>query len=616
MTRLSLFLCTIFFCVFSLLFLPVTAHAEENFSTSYSVVYAIKDEKTTEAKLDVELTNNTSEYFASSYTLQVGFDDIKNITASDLGGQLEPKVTKNEAGNAISLKFNKKIVGIHNKQKFTLTFDTPNVARKQGNVWEINVPGIANPDEFSDFTVTIVPPDGIGEPTYIKPATHDHSLTFTKADLGKAGISVAFGDSQIYSFDLQYHLRNENVFPVQTEIALPPTTNYQDIAIDSISPRPDDVILDDDGNWLAQYRLSPSEKTDVVVTGRAKMHLVPQKEALSDDDRKKYLQAQQYWEVTNPKIQELAKKLKTPEAIYSYVVNTLKYDFTRVSDTQERLGAVKALANPKQAVCLEFTDLFIALSRAAGIPARELNGFAYTENAKQRPLSLVQDILHAWPEYYDDTKGAWVMVDPTWGNTTGGIDYFHIFDFDHLVFVTKGEDSRYPIPAGGYKFEEDKEKKDVHVGFADSFITTPAQIVLEPQLHSIYASALPIRGTISVMNTGHTLADKQVIDLTSQELLPHTQKIHIPLVPPYGRKDVAFAFDSVPFLTNKTYKFTIEASGQTTYHTIRVTPFVLTKPRILGGIALVISSIIIWIIAYESRRIHVLRRRKHRSVRR
>jgi len=51
------------------------------------------------------------------------------------------------------------------------------------------------------------------------------------------------------------------------------------------------------------------------------------------------------------------------------------------------------------------------------------------------------------------------MVDPTWGNTTGGVDYFNTFDFDHLAFVVKGISSTYPVPAGGYKLTGDENKK-------------------------------------------------------------------------------------------------------------------------------------------------------------
>ena len=93
---------------------------------------------------------------------------------------------------------------------------------------------------------------------------------------------------------------------------------------------------------------------------------------------------------------------------------------------------------------MEFTDLFITIARSAGIPAREVNGFAYTENPDIQPLSLVNDVLHAWPEYYDSEKGVWIPVDPTWGSTTGGVDYFSKLDLRHFTFVVHGKDSTKP----------------------------------------------------------------------------------------------------------------------------------------------------------------------------
>jgi len=59
------------------------------------------------------------------------------------------------------------------------------------------------------------------------------------------------------------------------------------------------------------------------------------------------------------------------------------------------------LDNTTNAVCLEYTDLFVTLARAAGIPSRSIEGFAYTKNSRLRPLSLVDDVLHAWVQYYD-----------------------------------------------------------------------------------------------------------------------------------------------------------------------------------------------------------------------
>ena len=70
--------------------------------------------------------------------------------------------------------------------------------------------------------------------------------------------------------------------------------------------------------------------------------------------------------------------------------------------------------------CNEHTQLFIALSRAAGIPARAAAGLA---------LVGTKFYYHAWPEVF---VGKWVAVDPTFGQFPA--------DASHLRFVYGGLD--------------------------------------------------------------------------------------------------------------------------------------------------------------------------------
>jgi transglutaminase-like putative cysteine protease len=404
---------------------------------------------------------------------------------------------------------------------------------------------------------------------------------------------------------LQYHLQNKNLFPIRTEIALPPDTNYQKVGIDSLSPEPVQVHADTDGNWLAEYNLSPSQRLEVTAKGNVVIALNPDKVPETAANLKQYLEEKQYWQTSNAKIQQLAKELQTPEAIYDYIVKTLNYDFSRVTGGKSRLGAVGVIEHPSSAVCLEFTDMFVAIARAAGIPAREVDGYAYTQNPKQRPLSLVQDILHAWPEYYDPAQQTWVMVDPTWGNTTGGVDYFHTLDFDHLTLVKKGVSSTYPIPAGGYKTAGDEDKKDVNVSFSDSVTLAQANLTLDPAIADSHTAGFPIGGSITVVNTGPSVSTDQSVTVTATTLSPKQQKLHIGSLLPFERKDIALSFDKQPLLTNSTHIFTMNLAGKTESKTIHVVPVFLEEWRFLGGILLALFTIIILIIAVKAGRIHL-----------
>src|SRR5207247_1154304 len=104
---------------------------------------------------------------------------------------------KNNEGYLIALHFNKKAVGLGSKQEFEITFDTSTLARHYGRIWEIDIPGITNPEDFSTFVVELKIPPSFGPSAYSKPQQQAQNLIFDKQTLGRSGISLAFGDTQI-----------------------------------------------------------------------------------------------------------------------------------------------------------------------------------------------------------------------------------------------------------------------------------------------------------------------------------------------------------------------------------------------------------------------------------
>jgi len=604
---LSVFLFFIFFVLFQSI-----VHAQTNFSTIYKVTYTVSENENTNVNIDIELRNNTSDYYAASYSIQTGFEEIKNVKATDLGGDLRYSAKKNNNGMLFSFDFNEKVVGVNNSQKFQVSFDTLEIAKNYGGIWEINIPGIADQEDYETFNATVVVPQSFGAPNIIKPAARElkfsqNSLTFSKNDLGQSGIAIAYGEAQIYSFELTYHLQNKNLYPVVTEIAIPSDNNYQSVVIDNINPKPLDVYIDSDGNWLAKYRLLPSEGEDVEVRGVARVSYKPRKEPLTQVQKQIYLKPQKYWD-NNPEIKKLAQELKTPKKIFDYVVKNLKYDETRVKDVQVRAGAQGALRNKNSAVCLEFTDLFIALARSNGIPARSVEGYANTSNSSQRPLSLLKDVLHSWPQYYDFEKEAWIMVDPTWQNTTGGIDYFNVFDFDHFAFVIKGTDSEYPIPAGGYKIPGKKSTKDVEVEVSKVFVKKLPVLTASTDFSKFYLGGFSINGEIIIINDSSVLAPNQTLLVTSEKLGPSPQNLYFDKIPPYGKKVLPIKFRARPLLTNETDTIKIAIGQKSLEKEVIILPFykhIYFIATAFGGILIGGVIAVVSIFIYKRRRLPV-----------
>lgn len=520
-----------------LYFIPTTIYAASEFSPAYDVTYEVKETGQTLVTQDIHLTNLTTNYYASEYTLTFGTENIDKVEAWDSQGPLKLELTKGIDLTRIHVVFNEKVAGIGKTVNWTLRYQSSEIAKKLGRIWEVNIPRVSQDEQTAAYNVTLIVPSSFGKPAYSWPKPSG-SYFWTLPD-SRQGISLAFGDWQGFSFYLAYHLENLQVTPGIIDIALPPDTAYQKIILDKIDPFPSNIKIDEDGNWLASYFLLPKQKQEIKVSGSAQVFLQPRTDYPVENikkNRQEYLKPQKFWE-QDKSIKELAEKLAIPQAIYDYVVSTLSYDYERANQKAKRLGAKQILATPNKAICMEFTDLFIALARTAGIPAREVDGYAYTSNSRLKPLSLVTDILHAWPEYWDDNRQLWVQVDPTWGKTSLS-DYFNRFDFNHLAFVKRGVDSTIPYPAGSYK--GDKGGKDVLVDFsfpllADSvFSPKPPEVQLKFPKWVI--TGLPLAGSLRLKNENKIALYNLNISLTSSYLPPKDKNFYLFVLPPLAEK--------------------------------------------------------------------------------
>ncbi len=505
MNRFNIFFISLFLLFFSTF---SSVKAANEFNTDFDVTYRVKESGITEVNNKITLTNVFSNLYATSYSIVLDNINPTNIKAYDEKGPLE--IIKNVSDKTISLqvKFINPVVGKDKSRVFWVSFEEASFAIRTGEVWEVSIPRLSEDAKFASYYISFEVPESFGQEAYISPTPRDTfkldgllKYKFNKEDVQKTGITAGFGQFQVFSFNLNYHLENPLNKDSITEITLPPDTAFQKVYYSNLNPRPTDMSVDSDGNWIGQFNLKPRERIDVTATGYVQIFASqrpyprPTQDTLNEN-----LLEQTYWETKNPIIIDEAKNLKTAKGIYDFVSTKLKYDYERVKPNVERLGAVNALNNPNSAICMEFTDLFIALARAAGIPAREVNGFAYTENPKIQPLSLVNDVLHAWPEYYDYEKGVWIPVDPTWASTTGGVDYFNKLDLRHFTFVMHGKSSTLPYPAGSYKLGSNPQK-DVFVSFGSLPTERISRITIKVNL-SKWIPLVANKLDIAISNSG------------------------------------------------------------------------------------------------------------------
>jgi len=114
-----------------------------------------------------------------------------------------------------------------------------------------------------------------------------------------------------------------------------------------------------------------------------------------------------FWPADDPRITSLARQITAGKSTNDAKVmailewlspgRNLKYS----GETGSRWGALKVF-DQKFGQCWDFSDCFITLARAAGVPSRQVAGWFYGSSG------------HVWAEFYREGKG-WQQVDPTGG---------------------------------------------------------------------------------------------------------------------------------------------------------------------------------------------------------
>jgi len=571
---------------------PVSSvFATGEFQADYDVQYAIAPTGKTIVTQHVTLTNKLTNYYPKQYSLLLDSDKITKIIAYDDGGVITPTISVKDGKTDIALTFNVKNVGLGKTTQFSLRYEHSGVASQNGHIWEIYIPGITNDPDIGAYDVTLAVPPTFGTASYLTPPPA-RDFTWTKEQMIRGGIAAAYGTEQYFDVTLKYSLSNTSMTQRKLlGLALPPDTAFQKVTLNSLSPKPHTVERDEDGNWIAYYDVLPAHTTNVTADLAVTTFLTA-RDGFTDllADRTAYLTPKKYWPADDAKIMELAAKYKTARSIYSYVSSALTYDYALVDAVTERLGATGALNTPDRVVCTEFTDLFIAIARAAGIPARRNVGYAYTNNPKLRPLSLASDVLHAWPEYYDDTKNIWVPVDPTWANTTGGADYFTKLDFNHLVFAINGLDSSLPYPAGFYH-DPSSKAKDVNVEFAKAEpVAKPAHISYRIEFPQQVASGSKTDGSIAVTNDGGESVYTVSVDARSDIGNISVSDV-IPELLPYATVRIPFTARLPQTVTASRGTITAHVNDAAISTAFTVQPLYVLY-AVIGGIGIIVSLIL------------------------
>jgi transglutaminase-like putative cysteine protease len=214
---------------------------------------------------------------------------------------------------------------------------------------------------------------------------------------------------------------------------------YQEVVEREISPGDYQIITDEYGNQFAEFDFAdmpPDSEIQVKIEYRVKVNQLQYDLSNCEGELPAfYTDAELHIESQNPQISSLSEELAQDHltacdqvrAVYDYIGNELVYSYNGGN-----WGAQAALGK-MGTDCTEYASLMMALSRAAGIPARYIEGLNFTPQGEEE-LARKE---HAWLEVFLPGIG-WTPMDPTLGRSSINREQYFAKLPPNYVIVSRG----------------------------------------------------------------------------------------------------------------------------------------------------------------------------------
>ena len=247
------------------------------------------------------------------------------------------------------------------------------------------------------------------------------------------------------SFSVSYFFQTNTVLdvvaPFDIWVPIPESDEFQKITNVKIGSKfPHIITIEKEyGNKLAYIKAETDSISVGVTFDVVRSESAGYKALITPEMRKRLLTADKLG-VVDDEIKAISAKiisgkkttLEKARAIYDYVVGKMEYDKTTPGWGQ---GDTARACKVGKGNCSDFHTLFISLSRAAGIPACFIYGFAIPKDSSGNAIP------HCWAEFYDDESGKWTPVDCSEAKKHPELRdyYFGKLDANRVAF-TRGRD--------------------------------------------------------------------------------------------------------------------------------------------------------------------------------
>ena len=258
--------------------------------------------------------------------------------------------------------------------------------------------------------------------------------------------------------EIIHQVRNfgpDEIKELDVYLAIPVNMNNQVLEGEIIyNPEPENILIDKWGQKVAHFKfydISSGNNSDVSMFVTAKLYqtryyIFPEKvgkiSEIPKDTTLKYLVDDSKYSIYDPIIQKGVKEAigdeKNPywigRKIYNYIIEHIEYELAggwNLAPTVLERG---------NGSCSEYSFVYIAMCRAAGLPAR----YAGSVVVRGDDASW-DDVYHRWVEIFLPNYG-WIPVDPSGGDSPSPshrANYFGFLNNRYLITTSGGGGSEY-----------------------------------------------------------------------------------------------------------------------------------------------------------------------------
>ncbi|MEA1904401.1 MAG: transglutaminase-like domain-containing protein, partial [Candidatus Hadarchaeota archaeon] len=430
---------------------PVKARAPDIYYERAKLDYSINPDWSIDVQMEFTLGNDSKFREIASVSRSIPSSSLQNVDVYDDGGN-PLRHTEDELDGKTTIKvYFDGGVGPGDRLTYLITFTAPDLLTERGSKHEAWLGGLKlGPDDsrYDEYVVEVWAPPGVRLFLCQPPSARldgenikYETQLVPPQDFGGV-YGVWYPEATYYGLTLVEEFTNSGpgaARDIQLDIELFNHTVWQFAAVASSSVPLETMYVDGENNWHGVFeveKLEPGQsenvQIDLVLLNSTFESGANENNTgfLSDvpGELEPYLHEDEYWEVDNQLIQQRAQEVVGDEnnaylvakEIVGFVDNYLNYKVTA-----GRKGAVETLTSG-EGDCDCFSDLTIALSRAAGLPARLDMGWTYDGDELGG---------HAWVEFYLPNHG-WVPADPLWARNSG--DYIGRFDPVHVLRGVRG----------------------------------------------------------------------------------------------------------------------------------------------------------------------------------